>query len=144
MNARPLHRYVCFYQSENVFAFSATMSGAALIIDRDTAAISLQGSPLDHSLTLVLNFKTFPPPQIIYGIIGMIQLRLGNTSIENTANIDVYVIVVTGRESVGHLTAHEIFRLTKTEIIPLRLEKEKATKVPNPHLTYTYVVIGRR
>jgi len=42
---------------------------------------------------------------------------------------DTYIIVVTGRESVGHLTSHEIFRLTKTEIIPLRLTKEKAAKV---------------
>jgi hypothetical protein len=42
MSASPLHRYIYFYQSENALAFAATTSGAALVIDRTTAAISLQ------------------------------------------------------------------------------------------------------
>ena len=42
---------------------------------------------------------------------------------------DTYVIVITGRESVGHLASHEIWRLTKFEIIPLRLAKGQAIQV---------------
>jgi len=43
--------------------------------------------------------------------------------------LDTYVILITGRESVGHLTSHEIWRLTKFEIVPLRLGKGNAIKV---------------
>jgi len=42
---------------------------------------------------------------------------------------DTYVLVVSGRESVGHLASHEIWRLTKFEIIPLRLAKGQAIQV---------------
>jgi hypothetical protein len=42
---------------------------------------------------------------------------------------DTYVILITGRESVGHLTSHEIWRLTKFEIVPLRLGKGNAIQV---------------
>ena len=42
MIAPQLHRYIYFYQSENALAFAATTSGAALVIDRTTARISLQ------------------------------------------------------------------------------------------------------
>ena len=43
--------------------------------------------------------------------------------------VDTYVILITGRESVGHLTSHEIWRLTKFEIVPLRLGKGNAIQV---------------
>ena len=46
--------------------------------------------------------------------------------------LDTYVILITGRESVGHLASHEIWRLTKFEIIPLRLGKGNAIRVMNP------------
>jgi len=45
------------------------------------------------------------------------------------ADEDTYVILITGRQSVGHLTSHEVWRLTKFEIIPLRLDKENAIQV---------------
>jgi hypothetical protein len=41
-----LHRYISFYQTDSVLAFAATGSGSglgsALVIDRTTAAFSLQ------------------------------------------------------------------------------------------------------
>ena len=68
----------------------------------------------------------FPPPQTIYGIIGTIRLRLGIASRVRSNYLDTYVILITGKESVGHLTSHEVWRLTKFEIIPLRLGKGNA------------------
>jgi len=43
--AAHLHRYIYFYQSDTQLAFAATTSGSALVIDRATAKLSLQGSP---------------------------------------------------------------------------------------------------
>ena len=47
MSAPNLYRYIYFYQSENALAFAATTSGAALVIDRATAGLSLQRICLD-------------------------------------------------------------------------------------------------
>jgi hypothetical protein len=69
-------------------------------------------------LIVALNTSLFAPPQTVYGLIGTIRLRL-----------DTYVILVTGRESVGHLASHEVWRLTKIEIVPLRLGKGNAIQV---------------
>jgi hypothetical protein len=74
-----LHRYIYFYRSESALAFLATTSGTALVIDRATAKISLQGTCNTDTETnaLVLNVSTFSPPDTIYGILGTIRLRLG-------------------------------------------------------------------
>jgi len=114
-----LHRYLSFYQSNTALAFAATTSGTALIIDRASAKISLQSTWQDFlKLIVALNTSLFAPPQTVYGLIGTIRLRL-----------DTYVILVTGRESVGHLASHEVWRLTKIEIVPLRLGKGNAIQV---------------
>jgi len=42
-NAEHLHRYISLYQSDSQLAFAATTSGSALVIDRATAKLSLQG-----------------------------------------------------------------------------------------------------
>jgi hypothetical protein len=127
-----LHRYIYFYQSEKALAFAATTSGAALVIDRATAKLGLQGTlhtDIDANVT-VLNTSTFSPPETVYGILGTIRLRLGlNLLLKVLLTEDTYVILITGRESVGHLTSHEIWRLTKFEIVPLRLQKGHAIKV---------------
>jgi hypothetical protein len=39
-----LHRYIYFYQAENVLAFAASTSGSALVIDRATTRLNLQGT----------------------------------------------------------------------------------------------------
>lgn len=68
----------------------------------------------------------FPPPQTIYGIIGTIRLRLGTVLRVHSNMPDTYVILMTGKESVGHLQSHEVWQMTKFEIIPLRLGKANA------------------
>ena len=88
----------------------------------------------------MLNTNAYPPPQTIYGIIGLIQLRLGNYPLCLSLIQDTYVILITGRESVGHLTSHEIWRLTKFEIVPLRLGKGTAIQVSS--LTFKRLIPG--
>lgn len=79
MSAPVLHRYVYFYQSDTALAFGASTSGPALVIDRASAALSLQCKHAlrEFKLTVVLNTTLFPPPRTVYGIIGTIRLRLG-------------------------------------------------------------------
>jgi hypothetical protein len=58
--------------------------------------------------------------------------------------VDTYVILITGRESVGHLTSHEIWRLTKFEIVPLRLGKGNAIQVFQTFLPVSNMQAGPR
>lgn len=78
-NIGHLHRYIYFYQNETQLAFAATTSGSALVIDRATAKLSLQGPhlPQDFMLIVVLNTASYPPSETVYGILGTIRLRLG-------------------------------------------------------------------
>jgi len=46
-------------------------------------------------------------------------------------DIDSYAILITARESVGHLASHEIYRLTKFEIVPLRLGRGNTIQDPD-------------
>lgn len=129
-NAGHLHRYIYLYQSDSQLAFAATTSGSALIIDRATAKVSLQGVPcvaiasycsaqyiVFSSITDSIWHSRHHQTSIGYCLAGRCLIP------------DTYVIVVTGRESVGHLASHEIWRLTKFEIIPLRLAKGQAIQV---------------
>jgi len=46
-------------------------------------------------------------------------------------DIDSYAILITARESIGHLASHEIYRPTKFEIVPLRLGKGSTIQDPD-------------
>lgn len=143
MTSSTLHRYIYFYQGETSLAFAASTSGSALVIERATGAFSLQCTTsmlYCSQLILVLNTNAYPPPQTIYGIIGLIQLRLGNRRSYLSLIPDTYVILITGRESIGHLTSHEIWRLTKFEIVPLRLAKGNSIQVSS--LSFKLLILG--
>ncbi|BFZ63176.1 Phosphoinositide phosphatase sac1 [Saitoella coloradoensis] len=47
-------------------------------------------------------------PRTIYGILGLIRLR-----------VHKYLILITNRKRIGRLGTHDIFQITSTEIIPL-------------------------
>lgn len=140
-----LHRYISFYQTDSILAFAAngSDSGPALIIDRATAAFSLQRSqpfPCLACFTLLIpssrqcqdpscspaNLRDHRPHSsaIGYCLFPFFIVRLAHV-------VDKYVILISGRESVGHLTSHEIWRLTNFEIVPLRLDKGNAIQDPD-------------
>lgn len=129
-NAGHLHRYIYLYQSDSQLAFAATTSGSALVIDRATAKLSLQGVHL-------LVHATYSSAQhIVFSTVTdsirhsrHSQTAIGYSLARYSLISDTYVLVVSGRESVGHLASHEIWRLTKFEIIPLRLAKGQAIQV---------------
>jgi SacI homology domain len=144
MSAPLLHRYISFYQTDSILAFAVngSGSGSALVIDRATAAFSLQrNQPLPCLALLIASSRQCQDPSCSPAnlrnhrphspSIGYAHFHSSSFGWRWLIHVDTYVILISGRESVGHLTSHEIWRLTKFEIVPLRLGNGNTIQDPD-------------
>jgi hypothetical protein len=140
-----LHRSINFYESNRALAFTGDDDTAsALVIDRTTAAFSLESSslpPLAHPTPdtranvhcLEFDTKDFPRPKTVFGIIGTIQLRLGILVVRWCVDAqDTYVLLITGKELVGSIATDDIWTLTKFMIVPVHVHKHRSCQVNSP------------
>ncbi|TFK41302.1 inositol/phosphatidylinositol phosphatase [Crucibulum laeve] len=106
---KPVHQRLHLYTEGNdTYLFTPEGNDAqALTIHRASGDITL------NRLKVPLPPYALRSSKVIYGIIGLISLSLSE-----------YIIVITGRESLGRLMGHEVYRATNFDILPL-----------NPHVS---------
>ncbi|XP_018324345.1 phosphatidylinositide phosphatase SAC1 [Agrilus planipennis] len=137
MNSFKVHEDINLYITKDKFYLESKSSSAVLIIDRISELLSIQNDT--KSIPTSCTWK------VIYGLLGSVPLLAGS-----------YLIVATGREHVGHIAGHSIWRLTNFELIPylrstLHLNQqqlednqayvtmvEQVLNTPNFYFSYTY------
>ncbi|KAF5384682.1 hypothetical protein D9757_006227 [Collybiopsis confluens] len=99
---KPVHQRLNLYTvGDEAYIFVPTgelLATQSLTVHRATAEVMLNRKSL-HA-------RAFGKP--VYGILGLISLSLSE-----------YIIVLTGREPLGRLSGHDIFRATDFDILPL-------------------------
>lgn len=97
--------YLNFHISSNSYTFAPdSPTGQCLVINR------ADGSFKTATKTSI-QIQSDSSPQRVFGIMGISQLKL-----------DRYLLVITGRRSVGKIGRDDVFEATKVGIFPLRLK----------------------
>ncbi|KAI9020157.1 SacI homology domain-containing protein [Phycomyces nitens] len=94
-----MHKEMRLFVTKRAYVF-APETGPNLAINRETSEMSLMDSPppvSEQDRTLA-----------VAGIMGLVTLQAGD-----------YLIVITGRECIGNIRGHEVFRITAFQILPL-------------------------
>lgn len=95
--------YLNFHTAAGAYTFAPdSTTGTCLVINRQ------DGSFRTASRTS-LQIQSESSPQRVFGIMGILQLKL-----------DRYVLVITGRRSVGRIGRDDVFQATRVELYPLR------------------------
>ncbi|KIK71360.1 hypothetical protein GYMLUDRAFT_148807 [Collybiopsis luxurians FD-317 M1] len=106
---KPVHQRLNLYTvGDEAYTFVPTgelIAAQSLTVHRATAEVGLIRN-LAPSTPTPQYARPFGKP--VYGILGMISLSLSE-----------YIIIITGREPIGRLSGHDIFRATDFDILPL-------------------------
>ncbi|BFZ53079.1 Phosphoinositide phosphatase sac1 [Savitreella phatthalungensis] len=100
--------YNLYTSAQQIVIRPDDLAAESLVIERQTGRLSTSPRP---NLT--------GPPQRIYGIVGIVQLKL-----------DRYLIAITGRRSAGRIGRDEVYEISSTTILPLRLANLKTVDDP--------------
>ncbi|CCG81867.1 putative Phosphoinositide phosphatase [Taphrina deformans PYCC 5710] len=97
--------FLNFHTSQSTYTFASdATNGQCLVINRQ------DGSFRTASRTS-LQIQSESSPQRVFGIMGISQLKL-----------DRYLLVITGRRSVGRIGRDDVFEATKVELFPMRFK----------------------
>lgn len=97
--------FLNFYTSQQTYTFAPdSPDGKCLILDRASGSIRT-------ATRSAIQIQSDSTPRRVYGIMGMVELKL-----------DRYLLVITARASRGRIARDDVFEATQVELYPMRFK----------------------